>query len=103
VRNGLTLRRIGIKALLQYPSVSTVMPTMNDTEEVLENVRASEAGKLTEEEQRFIETCRRAVFSKDPKMVLKENHWLWHWRFGVPPFVKEGEVASFPEPFQPPA
>lgn len=50
VRNGLTLGRIGIKALLQYPSVSTVMPTMNDTEEVLENVRASEAGKLTEEE-----------------------------------------------------
>jgi len=79
-RKGLRLGKAILKALLQYPLVSTVMPSMDEVEEVLENVSASGAGALTGEEERLLEGYRRELFSKDPKTVLKEHRWMWNWR-----------------------
>jgi aryl-alcohol dehydrogenase-like predicted oxidoreductase len=79
-RKGLTLGTLAIKYLLQSDVVTTVTPAMNSVEEVLENVRASGDGPLTEDEERFLQIYREEADRVFPEMLRKENYWVTPWK-----------------------
>ncbi|MBS7610442.1 aldo/keto reductase, partial [Candidatus Bathyarchaeota archaeon] len=76
---GISLGRAAIKALLQSDLVSTVMPTMNSVEEVLDNLNASGSGPPTKEEELLLDLYWKEL-EKRGKEALGSQHWLWNWR-----------------------
>jgi aryl-alcohol dehydrogenase-like predicted oxidoreductase len=76
---GISLGRAAIKALLESDMVSTVMPTMNSVEEVLDNVKASGLGPLSKDEEHLLDLYWREL-EKRGKDALGSQHWLWNWR-----------------------
>ena len=79
-RKGLTLGKLAIKYLLQSDVVTTVTPAMNSVEEVLENVRASGDGPLTEDEEQFLQIYREEADRVFPEMLRRENYWVTPWK-----------------------
>ncbi|MEM2926384.1 MAG: aldo/keto reductase [Candidatus Bathyarchaeia archaeon] len=75
---GLSLGKAAIKALLQSDLVSTVMPTMNSVEEVLDNAGASGSGPLSKEEEFLLDLYWKEL-EKRGKGALGPQHWLWNW------------------------
>ena len=77
---GLTIGRLAIKYLLQSDLVSTVVPTMNSIDEVLEDVSASGDGPLTEDEERFIQAYREEGERPFPEIIREDNYWITPWK-----------------------
>ncbi len=77
---GLTIGRLAIKYLLQSDLVSTVVPTMNSIDEVLEDVSASGDGPLTEDEERFIQAYREEGERTFPEIIREDNYWITPWK-----------------------
>jgi len=74
----LSIGRIAIKALLQSELVSTVMPSMNSVEEVLDNIKAS-GDPFTEDERRILDIYCKEL-KKRGKRFFGNLYWLWNWR-----------------------
>ena len=79
-QKGLRLGELAIKYLLQSEVVSCVLPTMNSVEEVLEDVQASGAGPLTEDEERFLQIYRDEAERVFPGMLRENDYWVTPWR-----------------------
>jgi len=79
-KKGLHLGKLAIKYLLQSDLVSSVLPTMDSVEEVLENVQASGDGPLTEEELQFLEMYRAEGDRAFPDMLPSNDYWMTPWK-----------------------
>jgi aryl-alcohol dehydrogenase-like predicted oxidoreductase len=77
---GLQLGKLAIKYLLQSDLVSSVIPTMNSVEEVLENVGASGDGELTEEERTFLQLYREEGDRVFPHILPDNDYWITPWK-----------------------
>ena len=77
---GLTIGKLAIKYLLQSDFVSTVVPTMNSIEEVLEDVSASGDGPLTADEERFLQIYREEGERIFPEILPEDNYWINPWK-----------------------
>jgi aryl-alcohol dehydrogenase-like predicted oxidoreductase len=77
---GLTIGKLAIKYLLQSDRVSTVVPTMNSIDEVLDDVSASGDGPLTEDEERFIQIYREEGERTFSEIIPEDNYWINPWK-----------------------
>jgi len=77
---GMTIGKLAIKYLLQSDLVSTVVPSMNSVDEVLEDVSASGSGPLTEEEKQFLQAYREAGERAFPEILPGGNYWIDPWK-----------------------
>lgn len=77
---GLSLAKLAIKFLLQSETVSTVLPTMNSVEQVLENVQASGDGPLTEDEERFLQIYTEEARKSFGVIVPERDYWITPWK-----------------------
>lgn len=79
-QKGLSIGKLAIKYLLQSDAISSVLPTMNSVEEVLENVRASGDGPLTADEVRFLQKYREEADRTFSKMLPENDYWITPWK-----------------------
>ena len=79
-REGLSLGKLAVKYLLQSDVVSSVLPAMNSVDEVLENVRGSEEGPLTDDEERFLQIYQEEAEQVFPALLREDNHWVTPWK-----------------------
>jgi len=79
-RKGLRIGKLTIKYLLQSDAISSVLPTMNSIGEVLENVRASGDGPLTEDEARFLQMYREEADRTFSKILPENDYWITPWK-----------------------
>ena len=79
-QKGLSIGKLAIKYLLQSDVISSVLPTMNSVEEVLENVRASGDGPLTGEEARFLQEYREEADRTFSKILPENDYWITPWK-----------------------
>ena len=79
-QKGMRLGTLAVKFLLQSEVISCVLPAMNSVKEVLQNVRASGDGPLTEEEARFLEIYREEAERVFPTMLREGEYWVTPWK-----------------------